>query len=165
MFLLSSTVYIGECKVYVTVYFVVMKMSVCPAGDQDVRYTAVSGFIFLRFFAAAVLTPSLFQLRPHYPVSSRLGSPRLHLPRLPRSNPPPFPNLYPFSLSVFCPASGWWPLSTAGNVTWPFPQDPSTSRTLTLISKTIQTLGSLSKSKSVSYREGSRLSLSYGASK
>ncbi|XP_072556910.1 ras GTPase-activating protein 3-like isoform X1 [Paramormyrops kingsleyae] len=67
-------------------------------GDQDVQYTAVSSFIYLRFFAAAVLTPSLFQLRPHYP-------------------------------------------------------DPSTSRTLTLISKTIQTLGSLSKSKSGSVKE------------
>lgn len=31
------------------------------------------------------------------------------------------------------------------------PQDPATSRTLTLISKTIQTLGSLAKSKSVSF--------------
>uniref|UniRef100_A0A667ZGA2 RAS p21 protein activator 3 n=1 Tax=Myripristis murdjan TaxID=586833 RepID=A0A667ZGA2_9TELE len=62
--------------------------------DQDVRYTAVSSFIFLRFFAPAILSPNLFQLRPHHP-------------------------------------------------------DPSTSRTLTLISKTIQTLGSLAKSKSV----------------
>uniref|UniRef100_A0A8C9WSG3 RAS p21 protein activator 3 n=1 Tax=Scleropages formosus TaxID=113540 RepID=A0A8C9WSG3_SCLFO len=59
--------------------------------DPDVRYTAVSSFIFLRFFAPAILSPNLFQLRPHHP-------------------------------------------------------DPSTSRTLTLISKTIQTLGSLSKS-------------------
>uniref|UniRef100_A0A8C9W1Q4 RAS p21 protein activator 3 n=1 Tax=Scleropages formosus TaxID=113540 RepID=A0A8C9W1Q4_SCLFO len=64
--------------------------------DPDVRYTAVSSFIFLRFFAPAILSPNLFQLRPHHP-------------------------------------------------------DPSTSRTLTLISKTIQTLGSLSKSKSVSH--------------
>uniref|UniRef100_A0AAY4CKK5 RAS p21 protein activator 3 n=1 Tax=Denticeps clupeoides TaxID=299321 RepID=A0AAY4CKK5_9TELE len=62
--------------------------------DQDVRYTAVSSFIFLRFFAPAILSPNLFQLRPHHP-------------------------------------------------------DPCTSRTLTLISKTIQTLGSLAKSKSV----------------
>lgn len=40
----------------------------------------------------------------------------------------------------------------AGSVTLLSPsQDPQTSRTLTLISKTIQTLGSLSKSKSVSH--------------
>uniref|UniRef100_A0A670J2U5 RAS p21 protein activator 3 n=1 Tax=Podarcis muralis TaxID=64176 RepID=A0A670J2U5_PODMU len=62
--------------------------------DPDVRYTAVSSFIFLRFFAPAILSPNLFHLTPHHP-------------------------------------------------------DPQTSRTLTLISKTIQTLGSLSKSKSV----------------
>ncbi|KAG8505441.1 Ras GTPase-activating protein 3 [Galemys pyrenaicus] len=61
--------------------------------DLDVRYTAVSGFIFLRFFAPAILSPNLFQLTPHH-------------------------------------------------------TDPQVSRTLTLISKTIQTLGSLSKSKS-----------------
>uniref|UniRef100_A0A671QAA0 RAS p21 protein activator 3 n=1 Tax=Sinocyclocheilus anshuiensis TaxID=1608454 RepID=A0A671QAA0_9TELE len=58
--------------------------------DPDVRYTAVSSFIFLRFFAPAILSPNLFHLRPHHP-------------------------------------------------------DPCTSRTLTLISKTIQTLGSLAK--------------------
>lgn len=67
-------------------------------GDPDVRYTAVSSFIFLRFFAPAILSPNLFQLSPHHP-------------------------------------------------------DPQTSRTLTLISKTIQTLGSLSKSKSASFKE------------
>nr|XP_046197509.1 ras GTPase-activating protein 3-like [Oncorhynchus gorbuscha] len=66
--------------------------------DQDVSYTAVSSFIFLRFFAPAILSPNLFQLRPHHP-------------------------------------------------------DPATSRTLTLISKTIQTLGSLAKSKSASFKE------------
>ncbi|KAK3530161.1 hypothetical protein QTP86_017731 [Hemibagrus guttatus] len=66
--------------------------------DQDVRYTAVSSFIFLRFFAPAILSPNLFQLRPHHP-------------------------------------------------------DPCTSRTLTLISKTIQTLGSLAKSKSGNFKE------------
>ncbi|KAB1267706.1 Ras GTPase-activating protein 3 [Camelus dromedarius] len=64
--------------------------------DLDVRYTAVSSFIFLRFFAPAILSPNLFQLTPHH-------------------------------------------------------TDPQTSRTLTLVSKTIQTLGSLSKSKSVSH--------------
>ncbi|XP_056411963.1 ras GTPase-activating protein 3 isoform X2 [Hyla sarda] len=67
-------------------------------GDPDVRYTAVSSFIFLRFFAPAILSPNLFQLSPHH-------------------------------------------------------ADPQTSRTLTLISKTIQTLGSLSKSKSASFKE------------
>ncbi|XP_051557990.1 ras GTPase-activating protein 3-like isoform X1 [Myxocyprinus asiaticus] len=66
--------------------------------DPDVRYTAVSSFIFLRFFAPAILSPNLFHLRPHHP-------------------------------------------------------DPCTSRTLTLISKTIQTLGSLAKSKSASFKE------------
>nr|XP_012620982.2 ras GTPase-activating protein 3 isoform X3 [Microcebus murinus] len=66
--------------------------------DPDVRYTAVSSFIFLRFFAPAILSPNLFQLTPHH-------------------------------------------------------TDPQTSRTLTLVSKTIQTLGSLSKSKSASFKE------------
>uniref|UniRef100_G1K9B2 RAS p21 protein activator 3 n=1 Tax=Anolis carolinensis TaxID=28377 RepID=G1K9B2_ANOCA len=61
--------------------------------DPDVRYTAVSSFIFLRFFAPAILSPNLFHLTPSSP------------------------------------------------------------QTLTLISKTIQTLGSLSKSKSASFKE------------
>lgn len=34
------------------------------------RYTAVSSFIFLRFFAPAILSPNLFQLTPHHPVST-----------------------------------------------------------------------------------------------
>lgn len=46
-----------------------MCVRVC-AVDQDVRYTAVSSFIFLRFFAPAILSPNLFQLRPHHPVKS-----------------------------------------------------------------------------------------------
>uniref|UniRef100_A0A8C5CTJ2 RAS p21 protein activator 2 n=1 Tax=Gadus morhua TaxID=8049 RepID=A0A8C5CTJ2_GADMO len=65
--------------------------------DPHVQYSAVSSFVFLRFFAVAVLSPHSFQLRPHHP-------------------------------------------------------DPEISRTLTLISKTIQTLGSwgsLSKNKLV----------------
>ncbi|KAH0624566.1 hypothetical protein JD844_032177 [Phrynosoma platyrhinos] len=37
--------------------------------DPDVRYTAVSSFIFLRFFAPAILSPNLFHLTPHHPVS------------------------------------------------------------------------------------------------
>ncbi|XP_035380815.1 ras GTPase-activating protein 2 isoform X2 [Electrophorus electricus] len=70
-------------------------------GDPHVQYSAVSSFVFLRFFAVAVLSPHTFQLRPHHP-------------------------------------------------------DPDMSRTLTLISKTIQTLGSwssLSKSKLSSFKE------------
>ncbi|KAJ8280537.1 hypothetical protein GJAV_G00056010 [Gymnothorax javanicus] len=70
-------------------------------NDPHVQYSAVSSFVFLRFFAVAVLSPHSFQLRPHHP-------------------------------------------------------DPEISRTLTLISKTIQTLGSwgsLSKNKMSSFKE------------
>ncbi|XP_062860462.1 ras GTPase-activating protein 2 [Trichomycterus rosablanca] len=70
-------------------------------SDPHVQYSAVSSFVFLRFFAVAVLSPHSFQLRPHHP-------------------------------------------------------DPEVSRTLTLISKTIQTLGSwssLSKNKLSSFKE------------
>uniref|UniRef100_A0A674AE60 RAS p21 protein activator 2 n=1 Tax=Salmo trutta TaxID=8032 RepID=A0A674AE60_SALTR len=69
--------------------------------DPHVQYSAVSSFVFLRFFAVAVLSPHTFQLRPHHP-------------------------------------------------------DLEVSRTLTLISKTIQTLGSwgsLSKNKLSSFKE------------
>uniref|UniRef100_A0A7N6C3G2 RAS p21 protein activator 2 n=1 Tax=Anabas testudineus TaxID=64144 RepID=A0A7N6C3G2_ANATE len=57
------------------------------SADPHVQYSAVSSFVFLRFFAVAVLSPHSFQLRSHHP-------------------------------------------------------EPEISRTLTLISKTIQTLGS-----------------------
>ncbi|XP_030622815.1 ras GTPase-activating protein 2 [Chanos chanos] len=70
-------------------------------ADPHVQYSAVSSFVFLRFFAVAVLSPHTFQLRPHHP-------------------------------------------------------EPEVSRTLTLISKTIQTLGSwgsLSKNKLSSFKE------------
>uniref|UniRef100_A0A673JRN4 Ras GTPase-activating protein 2-like n=1 Tax=Sinocyclocheilus rhinocerous TaxID=307959 RepID=A0A673JRN4_9TELE len=70
-------------------------------ADPHVQYSAVSSFIFLRFFAVAVLSPHTFQLRSHHP-------------------------------------------------------DPEISRTLTLISKTIQSLGSwgsLSKNKLSSFKE------------
>ncbi|XP_041419418.1 ras GTPase-activating protein 2 isoform X2 [Xenopus laevis] len=69
--------------------------------DPHVQYSAVSSFVFLRFFAVAVVSPHSFQLRPHHP-------------------------------------------------------DAQTSRILTLISKTIQTLGSVSsltKSKPSSFKE------------
>lgn len=69
--------------------------------DLHVKYSAVSSFVFLRFFAVAIVSPHCFHLRPHHP-------------------------------------------------------DAQTSRVLTLISKTIQTLGSwcsLSKNKLSSFKE------------
>ena len=45
------------------------------SGKEDtVCYTAVSGFIFLRFFAPAILNPKLFHLRPEFPVSENAVS-------------------------------------------------------------------------------------------
>uniref|UniRef100_A0A8C5XYX5 RAS protein activator like 1 n=1 Tax=Microcebus murinus TaxID=30608 RepID=A0A8C5XYX5_MICMU len=43
------------------------------AERQDVKYLAISGFLFLRFFAPAILTPKLFDLRDHHadPQTSR----------------------------------------------------------------------------------------------
>uniref|UniRef100_A0A8C7XK08 RAS p21 protein activator 2 n=1 Tax=Oryzias sinensis TaxID=183150 RepID=A0A8C7XK08_9TELE len=38
-------------------------------GDPHVQYSAVSSFVFLRFFAVAVLSPHSFQLRSHLPAS------------------------------------------------------------------------------------------------
>ncbi|XP_024908917.1 rasGAP-activating-like protein 1 isoform X2 [Cynoglossus semilaevis] len=34
--------------------------------NEDVKYLAISGFLFLRFFAPAILTPKLFQLRDQH---------------------------------------------------------------------------------------------------
>ncbi|CAB1347744.1 unnamed protein product, partial [Coregonus sp. 'balchen'] len=42
--------------------------------DPHVQYSAVSSFVFLRFFAVAVLSPHTFQLRPHHPTIQTLGS-------------------------------------------------------------------------------------------
>ncbi|XP_069848086.1 rasGAP-activating-like protein 1 isoform X1 [Dipodomys merriami] len=43
------------------------------AGHEDVKYLAISGFLFLRFFAPAILTPKLFDLRDQHadPQTSR----------------------------------------------------------------------------------------------
>ncbi|XP_072444181.1 rasGAP-activating-like protein 1 isoform X3 [Chiloscyllium punctatum] len=44
-----------------------------PEGDnEDVKYLAISGFLFLRFFAPAILTPKLFSLRDHH-ADTRTG--------------------------------------------------------------------------------------------
>uniref|UniRef100_A0A7N6B1C0 RAS p21 protein activator 2 n=1 Tax=Anabas testudineus TaxID=64144 RepID=A0A7N6B1C0_ANATE len=40
------------------------------SADPHVQYSAVSSFVFLRFFAVAVLSPHSFQLRSHHPVSA-----------------------------------------------------------------------------------------------
>ncbi|XP_078694810.1 ras GTPase-activating protein 3-like isoform X2 [Branchiostoma floridae x Branchiostoma belcheri] len=78
------------------VFFTLKESAIRHFPDvNDVRYTAVSGFVFLRLFAPAILGPRLFQLREEHP-------------------------------------------------------DPTTARTLTLISKTIQSLGNLANSSSVS---------------
>lgn len=37
-----------------------------PLPQQEVRYFSISGFLFLRFFAPAVLTPKLFGLREQH---------------------------------------------------------------------------------------------------
>uniref|UniRef100_A0A2K6L9H9 RAS p21 protein activator 2 n=1 Tax=Rhinopithecus bieti TaxID=61621 RepID=A0A2K6L9H9_RHIBE len=39
-------------------------------NDPHVQYSAVSSFVFLRFFAVAVVSPHTFHLRPHHPVSN-----------------------------------------------------------------------------------------------
>lgn len=45
----------------------------CCSSPQDVKYLAISGFLFLRFFAPAILTPKLFDLRDQHadPQTSR----------------------------------------------------------------------------------------------
>lgn len=119
--------------------------------DQDVRYTAVSSFIFLRFFAPAILSPNLFQLRPHHPVS-------VFTPHTPHNihhwscDPPADNNISTELIEETCICFQCVKLCVPCNMPFLFflLKDPCTSRTLTLISKTIQTLGSLAKSKSVS---------------
>ena len=44
-------------------------MALSTVDDPDVKYSAVSGFVFLRFFAPAILSPTLFHLRTDNPVS------------------------------------------------------------------------------------------------
>ncbi|KAG9348212.1 hypothetical protein JZ751_001947 [Albula glossodonta] len=43
-------------------------------NDPHVQYSAVSSFVFLRFFAFAVLSPHTFQLRPHHPFLDEISS-------------------------------------------------------------------------------------------
>ncbi|XP_044288643.1 ras GTPase-activating protein 2 isoform X2 [Varanus komodoensis] len=41
-------------------------------NDPHVQYSAVSSFVFLRFFAVAVVSPHTFHLRPHHPDAQTL---------------------------------------------------------------------------------------------
>ncbi|EMP40335.1 Ras GTPase-activating protein 2 [Chelonia mydas] len=43
-------------------------------NDPHVQYSAVSSFVFLRFFAVAVVSPHTFHLRPHYPFLDEVSS-------------------------------------------------------------------------------------------
>lgn len=40
--------------------------SSCSVPPKDAKYIAISGFLFLRFFAPAILTPKLFNLRDQH---------------------------------------------------------------------------------------------------
>lgn len=75
-------------------------------NNREVRYSVVSGFIFLRFFAPAILGPRLFDLTNEQIVSDRR------------------------TMTDLC----------SNEMSF---QDSQTNRTLTLISKTIQSLGNL----------------------
>ncbi|KAF3827182.1 hypothetical protein GH733_002668, partial [Mirounga leonina] len=43
-------------------------------NDPHVQYSAVSSFVFLRFFAVAVVSPHTFHLRPHHPFLDEISS-------------------------------------------------------------------------------------------
>ena len=57
----------------VSVHHVCARVSYPSTENADIiKYTSVSGFVFLRFFAPAILNPKLFGLRPENPVSKYL---------------------------------------------------------------------------------------------
>ncbi|EDO43446.1 predicted protein [Nematostella vectensis] len=57
------------CPTAMSKVFVTIRESAVQrfSDEPDVRYTAVSGFVFLRFFAPAILNPKLFQMRNEHP--------------------------------------------------------------------------------------------------
>jgi len=56
--------------IYFNIYIYTHPLPPVPSpADPHVQYSAVSSFVFLRFFAVAVLSPHSFQLRSHHPVS------------------------------------------------------------------------------------------------
>ncbi|XP_051017552.1 rasGAP-activating-like protein 1 isoform X2 [Acomys russatus] len=68
---------VGRCPIALRLAFKQLQRCVEKrfprAEHQDVKYLATSGFLFLRFFAPAILTPKLFDLRDHHadPQTSR----------------------------------------------------------------------------------------------
>lgn len=68
---------VGRCPLAVRLAFKRLRQRVeerfPQAEHKDVKYLAISGFLFLRFFAPAILTPKLFDLREQHadPQTSR----------------------------------------------------------------------------------------------
>jgi len=85
--------------------------------SREVCYYVISGFVFLRFFAPAILNPKLFEITDQQIVSK----------------------------SILFVATNWIVL----NIFLFILKDSQTNRTLTLISKTIQSIGNLVSSKCV----------------
>lgn len=59
----------------------------CCVSLQDVKYLAISGFLFLRFFAPAILTPKLFDLRDQH-ADPQTGRSLLLLAKVPALEAP-----------------------------------------------------------------------------
>ncbi|KAJ8285824.1 hypothetical protein GJAV_G00031320 [Gymnothorax javanicus] len=66
----SIVVSVGQCPPVMRVAFKQLHKRVeeqfPEPENEDVKYLAISGFFFLRFFAPAILTPKLFHLRDHH---------------------------------------------------------------------------------------------------
>ncbi|XP_012660710.1 rasGAP-activating-like protein 1 isoform X2 [Otolemur garnettii] len=68
---------VGRCPLAMRLAFKRLRRCVedrfSQAEHEDVKYLAISGFLFLRFFAPAILTPKLFDLRDQHadPQTSR----------------------------------------------------------------------------------------------
>ncbi|XP_068845897.1 rasGAP-activating-like protein 1 isoform X5 [Capricornis sumatraensis] len=68
---------VGRCPPAMRLAFKQLRQRVeerfSQAEHEDVKYLAISGFLFLRFFAPAILTPKLFDLRDQHadPQTSR----------------------------------------------------------------------------------------------
>jgi hypothetical protein len=68
---ISLTQHLTHSRTHARTHSLTHSLSVCLCvcrfpGDLDLKYSAVSGFIFLRFFGPAVLGPKLFGLRAEF---------------------------------------------------------------------------------------------------